>query len=275
MQNGWWTHPKGHHVRWARHRDAANRTTNSALQGCLQAWLEDLQHQPWKPWVSNSRPYTLAIDCQGRRQTSRVEEGEPVGGEEDSQATEAPVCPHSTNPHKWLYLRKMPAGLRLPHWASQPQPAVQLDVILLLRCRFPLSSETDGYQQQQQRDRFKTRACLVLNTLLNESVVADVQVVRFCLTFEAVFQFKVKLLQVQEPAFNSHRRSAMEIVKEWYQGLVINFNGEWTPNKVQVAAFAGPTDGKGFAVDSRIPFLNLCQASAITLNCFPPFCFPL
>ena len=147
MQNGWWTHPKGHHVRWARHRDAANRTTNSALQGCLQAWLEDLQHQPWKPWVSNSRPYTLAIDCQGRRQTSRVEEGEPVGGEEDSQATEAPVCPHSTNPHKWLYLRKMPAGLRLPHWASQPQPAVQLDVILLLRCKFPLSSETDGCQQ--------------------------------------------------------------------------------------------------------------------------------
>ena len=127
-------------------RDAANRTTNSALQGCLQAWLEDLQHQPWKPWVSNSRPYTLAIDCQGRRQTSRVEEGEPVGGEEDSQATEAPVCPHSTNPHKWLYLRKMPAGLRLPYWASQPQPAVQLDVILLLRCRFPLSSETDGCQ---------------------------------------------------------------------------------------------------------------------------------
>ena len=120
----------------------------------------------------------------------------------------------------------MPAGLRLPYWASQPQPAVQLDVILLLRCRFPLSSETDSYQQQQQRDRFKTRACLVLNTLLNESVVADVQVVRFCLTFEAVFQFKVKLLQVQEPAFNSHRRSAMEIVKEWYQGLVINFNGE-------------------------------------------------
>ena len=120
----------------------------------------------------------------------------------------------------------MPAGLRFPYWASQPQPAVQLDVILLLRCRFPLSSETDGYQQQQQRDRFKTRACLVLNTLLNESVVADVQVVRFCLTFEAVFQFKVQLLQVQEPAFNSHRRYAMEIVKEWYQGLVINFNGE-------------------------------------------------
>ena len=45
----------------------------------------------------------------------------------------------------------MPAGLRLPYWASQPQPAVQLDVILLLRCRFPLSSETDGCQQQQIR----------------------------------------------------------------------------------------------------------------------------
>ena len=27
-----------HHLQWARHRDAANRTTNSALQGCLQAW---------------------------------------------------------------------------------------------------------------------------------------------------------------------------------------------------------------------------------------------
>ena len=74
--------------------------TTSVLQGCLQARLEDLQHQPWKPQDSNSRPYTLAIDCQGWHQTSGVEEGEPVGGEEDSQVTEAPVGPHSTNPHK-------------------------------------------------------------------------------------------------------------------------------------------------------------------------------
>ena len=31
-----------------------------------------------------SRPHTLKIDCQSRRQASRSEETEPVGGEEDS-----------------------------------------------------------------------------------------------------------------------------------------------------------------------------------------------
>ena len=36
-----------------------------------------------------------------------------------------------------------------------------------------------------------------------------------------------------------------------------------------------PTDGERFAVDLRIPFLDLSQASAGVLNCFPPFWFPL
>ena len=41
----------------------------------------------------------------------------------------------------------------------------------------------------------------------------------------------------------------MGIVKDGEQGLVISFSGEWASNKVQVAAFAGPSDGMGFAVD--------------------------
>ena len=61
---------------------------------------------------------------------------------------------------------------------------------------------------------------------LSERDHVPCKVVSCVLASEAVFQFKVKLLQVQEPALNSHRRSAMEIFKERYQGLVISFNGE-------------------------------------------------
>ena len=87
----------------------------------------------------------------------------------------------------------MPAGLRLPYWASQPQPAVQLDVILLLRCRFPLSSETDGCQQQHLQ-----LSCFVINIFFFHNHIILVRHSKFHVEIFVQFTLILQLIKEME-----------------------------------------------------------------------------
>ena len=61
------------------------------------------------------------------------------------------------------------------------------------------------------RDGLETRACLVLRSLLNESVIADVQAVGLCLSFEVFFFFcKFLFLAITAKQYNNTKKHYLQ-----------------------------------------------------------------